>query len=256
MYVLAEESSEYNTEIKVVETTQLYGKLGKFRCLQFADDAIQGAIDLKDPKRIVLDYQKAVIQLMALIEPLFDQVFIIGHGIGTISSHHPDKRVKVAEIDAKVVELSRRLFDYQLDNVAVGDGREMLNNEHSDCYDYIVLDAFTPKGTPFHFTTLPFLQMTSGKLNARGTLLMNVFGKPKNDRLINAIFSTLREAYPYTKGYTLPAKNDSEIRNMILLGSKQPIKLSEGTVPGLMEIELEEGHLLMDSDSKFLERFD
>jgi spermidine synthase len=33
----------------------------------------------------------------------FENVFVIGHGIGTISRHYPEKWFKVAEIDEKVV---------------------------------------------------------------------------------------------------------------------------------------------------------
>ncbi|WP_229263732.1 spermidine synthase [Cohnella cholangitidis] len=248
MNLLAEESSEFNVRIKVFETTRLYGELGKFRCLQFSDDAVQGAIDLKNPKRIVLEYQKAMIQLMTLINPEFNRAFVIGHGIGTIAAYYSDKKIKVAEIDAKVVELSRRLFDYRLDNVVVGDGRDVLNDERSDFYDYLVVDAFTPMGTPLRLTALTFFQMTSEKLNSSGTLFMNVFGKPNKDRLINAIYSTLREIYPYTKAYSLPAKDDSEVRNMILLASKKPIVLPGKNKAGLSEIELEEGHLILDND--------
>jgi spermidine synthase len=238
----------------VFETTRLYGELGKFRCLQFADDAVQGAIDLKNPKRIVLEYQNAIIQLMTLINSEFDRAFVIGHGIGTIAGYYADKKIKVAEIDSKVVELSRRLFDYRLDNVVVGDGRDILKDERSDSYDYLVVDAFTPKGTPLRLTTLAFFEMTIEKLNSNGTLLMNVFGKPNNDRLINAIYTTLREIYPCAKVYSLPAKDDSEVRNMILIASKKPIVLPGKIKAGLSEIELDDGHLLLDNDRGVLDR--
>ncbi|MBE1445184.1 hypothetical protein GGC63_004652 [Paenibacillus sp. OAS669] len=63
MQLLLRETSDYS-EVSVYETTQLYGVNGKFRCLQFSDHAVQGAMDLKDPKRIVLEYPRAIIHLM------------------------------------------------------------------------------------------------------------------------------------------------------------------------------------------------
>ena len=96
--------------ITVYEANQLYGETGRFRFLQFADDAVQGALDLKNPRRIVLEYPRALIHLMERNDPLFRRLFMIGHGIGTIAAHYPDKQVTVAEIDEHVVEFCRDLF--------------------------------------------------------------------------------------------------------------------------------------------------
>jgi spermidine synthase len=245
LHLLAKEFSLFN-EIAVYDTNQLYGKMGKYRCLQFSDDSIQGAIDLKDPKRIVLEYQRAMIHLMELNDPSFDRAFVIGHGIGTIAGHYPDKRFTVAEIDERVVELSKLFFGYRKDNVRVGDGRRILRNEEPNAFDYIILDAFTNKGTPLHITTLEFFEMTMEKLDSQGAIIMNLMGKPKNDRLINAIHTTLRETYAYTKAFSLPAVDEADIRNMIIMGSNKTIDIQSQDTAGIYEIGLEQGHIIMD----------
>jgi spermidine synthase len=245
LHLLAKEFSLFN-EIAVYDTNQLYGKMGKYRCLQFSDDSIQGAIDLKDPKRIVLEYQRAMIHLMELNNPSFNRVFVIGHGIGTIAGHYPDKRFTVAEIDERVVELSKLFFGYRKDNVRVGDGRRILRNEEPNAFDYIILDAFTNKGTPLHITTLEFFEMTMEKLDSQGAIIMNLMGKPKNDRLINAIHTTLRETYAYTKAFSLPAVDEADIRNMIIMGSNKTIDIQSQDTAGIYEIGLEQGHIIMD----------
>ncbi|MCD9025327.1 spermidine synthase [Cohnella silvisoli] len=234
----------------VYDAAQLYGEMGKYRCMQFADDAIQGAIDLKDPKRIVLKYQRAIIHLMEFNDPSFDNVFVIGHGIGTIANHYPDKRFTVAEIDERVVELSKRFFGYRKDNVVVGDGREILRKEQSKAFHYIILDAFTNRGTPLHLTSLEFFEMTLDKLDSRGAIIMNLMGKPKNDRLINAIHTTLRETYAYIMAFSLPATDEIDIRNIIVMGSNKTIDFQARDMAGFYEIELEQGHLIMDSDPR------
>jgi spermidine synthase len=247
LHLLAKEFSLFN-EIAVYDTNQLYGKMGKYRCLQFSDDSIQGAIDLKDPKRIVLEYQRAMIHLMELNDPSFDRAFVIGHGIGTIAGHYPDKLFTVAEIDERVVELSKLFFGYRKDNVRVGEGRRILRNEEPNAFDYIILDAFTNKGTPLHITTLEFFEMTMEKLDSQGAIIMNLMGKPKNDRLINAIHTTLRETYAYTKAFSLPAVDENDIRNLIIMGSNKTIDFQLRDMAGLYEIEIEQGHIIMDSD--------
>jgi spermidine synthase len=245
LHLLAKELSTFN-EIAVYDTNQLYGKMGKFRCLQFSDDSVQGAIDLKDPERIVLEYQRAMIHLMELNDPSFDRVFVIGHGIGTIAGHYPEKRFTVAEIDEKVVELSRLFFGYRKDNVRVGDGRRILRNEEPKAFDYIILDAFTNKGTPLHITTLEFFEMTVEKLDSQGAIFMNLMGKPKNDRLINAIHTTLRETYAYTKAFSLPAVDEADIRNMIIMGSNKTFDFQVRDMAGIYEIEIDQGHIIVD----------
>jgi spermidine synthase len=245
LHLLAKELSTFN-EIAVYDTNQLYGKMGRYRCLQFSDDSIQGAIDLKDPKRIVLEYQRAMIHLMELNNPSFNRVFVIGHGIGTIAGHYPDKLFTVAEIDEKVVELSKLYFGYRKDNVRVGEGRRILRNEEPNAFDYIILDAFTNKGTPLHITTLEFFEMTMEKLDSQGAIIMNLMGKPKNDRLINAIHTTLRETYAYTKAFSLPAVDENDIRNLIIMGSNKTIDIQSQDTAGIYEIGLEQGHIIMD----------
>ncbi|WP_445667539.1 spermidine synthase [Paenibacillus sp. FSL H7-0331] len=249
MHLLAKEHS-MNHEISVYEATQLYGEIGKFRFLQFSDHAVQGAIDLNDPQRIVLEYPRAIIHMMNFNQPLFNNVFVIGHGIGTIAGHFSDKRFSVAEIDEKVVELSRSFFGYLPNNVAVGDGRQLLENEDNHTLDYIILDAFTKKGTPFHFTTTDFFELTKQKLTSQGALIMNLMGKSRNDKLINAIHTTLRETYVYSKVFSLPAEKGTDIRNMVVIGSNKRVEFQPREMAGFVEIEVSPGHIIRDHDSR------
>jgi spermidine synthase len=246
MHILTTDSSAYN-RITIYESTQLDGKLGRFRCMKFADEAIQGAIDLKDRDRIVLEYQKVLIYLMELTNPAFDHVFLIGHGIGTIATHFSRKRMVVAEIDEKVVALSRQYFDADTEHVVIGDGREVLEMQKSNSLDFVILDAFDHKGTPQHLLSLSFFRMARTKLVSQGILILNVLGKPKNDRLINAIHATIREAFEYCRAFSLPAE-EAEQRNMIVMASRYPIDLSSRVLTGCYEVELGLGHIIGDSD--------
>lgn len=242
---LAEEFNR-NQEVSVYEANQLYGQIGRYRFLQFSEDAIQGAIDLKDPKRVVLEYPRAILHLLETNDPSFENAFIIGHGIGTIAGHYPEKSFKVAEINESVVELSRKFFNYSHDNVVIGDGRGILQNEEADAYDYIILDAFTKEGTPFHLTTLEFFKMTYNKLNPRGSMIMNLMGKVKNDPLLDAIHTTFSEVYPFSKAFVLPTEEATDIRNIIVMGSNKAIAFKPRAMAGFMEFQLGQGHILMD----------
>jgi spermidine synthase len=237
-----------NHEISVFDTAELYGEKGKFRVMQFSKKAIQGALDLNNPQRIMFEYPRAIIHLMEFNNPSFEDVFVIGHGIGTIAGHFSDKRFKVAELDEKVVELSKRFFGYRRDDVIIGDGRHILESEKPHSYDYIVLDAFTEKGTPRHLTSKEFFRMTRNKLDSQGSIIMNLIGRGGNDKLINAIHKTLSDEYAYTKSFFLPSEGVTDIQNFILIGKNKPIRAQARLMAGFTEIELGQGHIIMDSD--------
>ncbi|KUP25676.1 fused MFS/spermidine synthase [Paenibacillus sp. DMB5] len=235
-----------NNEIQVYETTELYGEKGRFRVLQFSGDAIQGALDLEQPKRVVFEYPRAMIHLMEYNRPLFQDVFLIGHGIGTIAGYFAEKRFKVAEVNPEVVRYSRSHFGYTQDNVLIGDGRSLLEAERDGQYDYILLDAFTASGTPQHLISHEFFRLTRTKLHSGGSILLNLMGKSENDRLMGAIHTTLSEHFAYVEAFALPAEGAADVRNILLMGSGQPVRYQARQLAGFVPVTLGQGHVIWD----------
>ncbi|RAP73185.1 spermidine synthase [Paenibacillus montanisoli] len=244
MRILYREIGEQN-EITVYDTDEYSGERGRFRILQFSDNAMQGAMDLDQPERILFEYPQAMLHLMACSGVSSGSVFLIGHGIGTIARHCTG-RVKAAELDAQVVELSRRYFGYSGTNVAVGDGRELLANESAHSYDFIVLDAFSDKGTPRHLTSTGFFELAASKLDEEGAIIINLMGKSENDANIAAIHATLREVFPNVKAFALPAASAADRRNYILVGGGGTIPYQARKMAGFVEIELGHGYIIED----------
>ncbi|MGO4529254.1 spermidine synthase [Paenibacillus sp. 2TAF8] len=242
MRVLYRNKSEQH-ELTVYETKRLYGEKGHFRVLQFSNDAVQGAMDLEEPSRIVLEYPRAMLHLMEQNDPHFNRVFVVGQGIGTIPSYLSDRQVKVAELDAEVVEISQHFFGYKGSPVLIGDGRELLEREQAGTYDYIVIDAFTAAGTPEQFTNRSFFSMVKDKLDAEGAVLLNVFGRSGNDQLVNALYTTLGTEFPYTRAFALPAE-PNVIQNRILMGSHRPIDVQMRYMAGFVEQNLKAGYII------------
>ncbi|MFD1776197.1 spermidine synthase [Paenibacillus rhizophilus] len=232
--------------IEVYETDELYGEKGRFRVLQFSEEAVQGAVDLDRPERIVFEYPRAIIHLMEWNNPGFEDVFIIGHGIGTISGYFSGKKIKIAEISSQIEEISRTYFGYSGDIVKIGDGRRTLEQERDGAFDYIVLDAFSDKGTPRHLMSEEFFRLVRAKLNPGGMILMNLTGKGGNDRLIQAVHTTLASIFPHTQAFILPAEGASALKNMILAGSSRPIGCKARHMAGFAGTLLPPGHILSD----------
>lgn len=233
-------------EVAVYEAAELDGEKGNFRVLQFSEEAVQGAMDMADPERIVLEYPRAICHLMEYNHPSFERVFLIGHGSGTLSRHFSERSFDVAELDQAVVDISREWFGYSKDDVRVGDGRELLENEPPHVYDYVVLDAFSPKGTPSHLLSSEFFHVAASKLEHHGSLVMNLMGRGEQDQWMNAIHSTLSEVFPYTKCFALPVEGDRDLRNMIMMGSKQNIQYQTRHMAGFTEFEAGQGYIIYD----------
>lgn len=241
---LKHKAQSRHNDIAVYDTDELYGEKGRFRVLQFSDGAIQGAADLNRPERIVFEYPRALLHLMEANNPGYEDIFLIGHGIGTLAGHMPGRRLKTAELDEAVEEVSRRFFGYEGDPVAVGDGRDVLRREPDGAYDYVVLDAFGERGTPRHLVSAPFFTLAKDKLHPGGSVLMNLFGRGGSDPLINAIHTTLSGRFPYTKAFLLPSGHARDVRNWILAGSGKPILFQARQMAGFAEAELEPGYTI------------
>ncbi|WP_260870926.1 spermidine synthase [Paenibacillus xylanexedens] len=246
MRVLYRNKSEQH-ELTVYDTKRLYGEKGRFRVLEFSNAAVQGAMDLDEPTRMVLEYPRAIVHLMERNDPAFDKVFVVGHGIGTLPTYLSDRQVKVAELDAEVAELSRTFFGFQGNPVLIGDGRELLGHEPAETYDYIIIDAFTATGTPKQFISSDFFAMVKDKLDSDGAVILNVFGRAGNDQLVNAIYTTLLGQFAYTRAFALPAETADEVQNRILMGSHHPIDFQLRHMAGFVEQEPEEGYIIVDS---------
>lgn len=232
--------------LTVCDVPELYGEKGSFRVLRFADEAVQGALDLNDPSRIVLEYPRAILHLLEANRPEFEDVFLIGHGIGTIAGRFPDKRFKVAELQEAVLEASRRFFGYRADNVVIGDGREVLSREETDTYDAVIVDAFSEKGTPLHLVSGEFFEIVREKLHPDGLFVLNLFGKSGSDRFLNAVYHTLGEEFAHTKAFALSAEGEGGLQNVLLAARNAPVGFHARRMAGFVPFEPGQGHRISD----------
>lgn len=245
MYELARKSNG-NQEIAVYEAHELFGKTGRFRVLQFGDNAVQGAIDLRHPERIVLEYPRAIVRLIRKRTPEAGRIFMIGHGIGTIAGQFREDQCQVAEIGAEIVELSRTYFQYGWNNVMIGDGRALLEQQTDESFDYVILDAFTREGTPHHLTTEEFFALARRKLKAGGMLIMNAAGKLQRDAMLSAIYTTMEQVYASVQAFALTEGDRDAERNILFLGLQIPDAADVKDPEGFMQVQLEQGFILRD----------
>ncbi|PGT79593.1 fused MFS/spermidine synthase [Bacillus sp. AFS040349] len=246
--ILYKTTSLYHN-IFVYESDYYNGSNGNYRYLTFGNETtIQGMVDINHPNKLVLDYAKNIWEISNTFAQDSDKVFIIGHGIGTLTRKYEqeNKDVKVAEIDKDVLEISRRYFRYKGNSVEIGDGRKILKEEQ-DKFDVIVLDAYNNTvQIPFHLTSKEFFYLTIEKLNDNGVLIINSIGNPKKDILIESINTTLKSVYPYV--YIFANGEKDGLQNLTIVGSKK--HLDDKKVKGQQIVKVKEGKLILDGDTK------
>jgi predicted membrane-bound spermidine synthase len=141
-----------------------------------------------------------------LVPPLLDRpverMLIIGNAGGTVARAfgdlYPDVEIDGVEIDPEVSDAARRymgLEDNPRLNVITADGRPYL--ELSDqTYDIIVVDAYHQPYIPFYLATREFFEAAREHLRPGGVIALNVAGVPGDERLSEAIGSTLLAEFP------------------------------------------------------------
>jgi len=145
----------------------------------------QSSIDIKDLKRLLLEYTRLAFAGL-LLNKNPRKLLIIGLGGGVIPremhGYFPEAEIDVAEIDLEVVEVAKRFFFFQPDErlrVYVSDGRVFVRRQAAmkprPAYDMVILDAFNNEYIPSHMATREFLQQVAAILHPKGVVVANVF---------------------------------------------------------------------------------
>jgi hypothetical protein len=117
--------------------------------------------------------------LMALADrPI--EVGAVGLGAGTIATYgKPGDRYRFYEIDEAIVDAAHRHFSFVADSpaaveVAVGDGRLLLQQEDSRRFDVLVVDAFSGDSIPVHLLTREAVMLYRERVKPGGVIALHV----------------------------------------------------------------------------------
>lgn len=199
-------------------------------------------INNSDPDPDAATTYTDLMHLPLVFKPDVRTMLMIGGGGGTLPRQyrrHYGCDVDVAEIDPKVVQISKEYFYLKTDDklrVHVEDGRLFLKRTDRQ-YDVILIDAFTGGGhIPFHLTTKEFFQEVQRHLAPGGVLAMNVINSldGRKGELYRAIMKTWRAA-GYKQVYVFPKYYSSSIvrqedYNLILIATMDDDRLTRAQI--------------------------
>ncbi|MDX9864192.1 MAG: fused MFS/spermidine synthase [Anaerolineaceae bacterium] len=150
------------------------------------------------------------------------KIAIVGLAAGTTARQATEAygniQIDGYEIDPKIVDVARKYFDMNQENlnVFVQDGRWGLAHSQEK-YQIISLDAYRPPYIPYHMTTREFFQIAREHLTDDGVLVLNVGRAPNDRRMIDALSTTLLTIFPNVHVIDLPYSFNS-----ILYATVQP----------------------------------
>jgi hypothetical protein len=150
---------------------------------------------------------------MTALEGTPRRIGILGLGCGTLAAYgRTGDTLRIYEINPKVLEIANRNFTYLKDTaakveVAMGDGRLVLESEPSQQFDMLVMDAFSGDSVPVHLITREAFAVYFRHLKPNGILAVNISNsylnlEPVMERAANA-FDKLALVYHWT-----PPKDD------------------------------------------------
>jgi SAM-dependent methyltransferase len=129
-------------------------------------------------------------------------MLIIGNAGGTVARAYgelyPGVEIDGVEIDPEVSDAARRylgLDDNPRLRVVTDDGRPFLELT-DETYDLIVVDAYHQPYIPFYLATREFFAAVREHLRPGGVVALNVAAVPGDERLSEAIGSTLLAEFP------------------------------------------------------------
>ncbi len=155
------------------------------RYLHFGSDWVQGAMRLRKPDALELEYTREMMAgLLLRPAPWPARVLLIGLGAGSlvkfVHRYLPAARTTVVEIAPEVHGVARQYFrlpdeDERL-RVVIGDGAAFVEQDDSQ-WDLIAVDGFDRNARAGALASLAFYAACRRRLAADGLLAVNMFGE-------------------------------------------------------------------------------
>ncbi|HEX5926228.1 MAG TPA: fused MFS/spermidine synthase [Baekduia sp.] len=127
-------------------------------------------------------------------------IAILGSAAGTVARAYghffPATRIDAVEIDPKITEVGRELFDLRAPDLHThaADARPWLRATQRR-FDVIYVDAYRQPYIPFYLATKEFFRLAKQRLNPGGMVIVNVGHPEQSQRLEQVLTATMRSVF-------------------------------------------------------------
>lgn len=169
------------------------------RSLHIESDTIQSSMRIARPNDLELAYTRSMMGFL-LFQPAPRRILMVGLGGGSLAKfiYHriPEAESEVLEINPDVVSIARRFFQVPASDerftIRVCDAAEFVARDGPG-YDVILVDGYDGDSLVEALSTRAFFDDCLRRLNARGMLVMNLWG---SDRRFNEYVQRIEAAFP------------------------------------------------------------
>lgn len=156
------------------------------RYLHFGSDWVQGAMRIRKPDALVLEYTRELLAgLLLRPAPWPRRILLIGLGAGSLSRyihrHLPEARSTVVEIAPEVHMVAHQYFRLPTEDerfeVVIADGAAFMNRSDHGPWDLIVVDGFDRHARAGALAQQPFYAACRARLSPEGLVAVNMFGE-------------------------------------------------------------------------------
>lgn len=211
-------------------TVEQKGRVVELRARARGSEALESAVDLDDPLRLVVAYTRTLYGAL-FFQPKPTRVLMIG--LGGAGFHrlfhaaYPQALLQTVELDPKVKELCETRLAFVPDErtpVALVDGRMFVKRDRQT-WDWLILDAFRGGFVPPHLKTEEFYRECAARLGERGVFVTNLHA---TSQLYYSDLKTLTKVFPQVVLFA-----SSGVGNVIACGVKyrEPVITNPATWP-------------------------
>ena len=179
-------------------TVEKRGSIVELRARARGTEALESAIDLEDPLKLVVHYTRSLYGAL-FIHPNPRRVLMIGLGGAgfhrLFAAAYPGALLHTVELDAKVLELCETRMGFKRTAktpVTIMDGR-MFVKRNREQWDWLILDAFRGGFVPPHLKTQEFYRECAARLSDRGVFISNLHA---TSELYYADVKTIQSVFP------------------------------------------------------------
>jgi len=201
------------------------------------DNNFHGAMDLKNPDRIVYKYT-GYFHLGFLFNPEIRNVLFVGGGCYSgpkkFLNDYNWVEVDVVEIDPEVTWVAREYFglreDPRLRSYSL-DGRVYLAQTES-FYDLIIMDAYDRNYIPFHLMTQEFMLELKSHLTPNGVIVFNIITALTGEAstLFKAEYRTMKTVFPQVYVFPVSSWNLEMAQNVAVVATNSDAFYSKATL--------------------------
>jgi len=217
----------------------------KYQKLEILDSYLYGKVLVLDgiiqtAEKGEFFYHEMLVNLPLIYHGNVESVLIIGGGDGGALKEvlkHTVKEVHMAEIDGKVIEMSRKYlpsvsksaFDDKRTKLFVGDGIEFVK-KFKDYFDAVIIDLTDPSG-PSQFLFSPkFYRSIFLALKKDGIVITQSGSFPSQTEEINMVKENMKQVFPFVKTHLGLVPQYGIVLFSYTIGSKKSLNVDLKTV--------------------------